>query len=146
MYDMKRNIFKNILLDIFFIYISNIIPFPHFPFKSTPVPFPLPLLTNPPTPASLSWHSPTLWHWAFTRPRASPLIDVPKGHSLLHMWLEPWVPPCVLFRWWFSTWELWGDWLVHIVVPPMGLQTTQVNHMKSIYNVIWSFISITFNM
>jgi len=23
------------------------------------------------------------------------------------MWLEPWVPPCVLFGWWFSPWELW---------------------------------------
>jgi hypothetical protein len=36
------------------------------------------------------------------------------------MWLEPWVPPCVLFSWGFSPWELWGYWLVHIVVPPMG--------------------------
>ena len=25
--------------------------------------------------------------------------------------------------WWFSPWELWGYWLVHIVVPPSGLQT-----------------------
>ena len=24
------------------------------------------------------------------------------------MWLKPWVPPCVLFGWWFSPWELWG--------------------------------------
>jgi hypothetical protein len=24
------------------------------------------------------------------------------------MRLEPWVPPCVLFGWWFSPWELWG--------------------------------------
>jgi hypothetical protein len=39
------------------------------------------------------------------------------------MWLKPWVPPCVLFGWWFSPWELWGYSLVHIVVPPMGLQT-----------------------
>ena len=39
------------------------------------------------------------------------------------MKLEPWVPPGILFGWWFRTWELWGDWLVHIIVPPMGLQT-----------------------
>ena len=39
------------------------------------------------------------------------------------MHLEPRVPPCVLFGWWFSPWELWGHWLVHIVLPPMGLQT-----------------------
>jgi hypothetical protein len=42
---------------------------------------------------------------------------------MLHMRLEPWVPPCVLFGWWFSPWELWGYWLVYIVVSPMGLQT-----------------------
>jgi hypothetical protein len=29
----------------------------------------------------------------------------------------------VFFDWWFSSKELWGDWLVHIDVPPMGLQT-----------------------
>jgi hypothetical protein len=35
------------------------------------------------------------------------------------MLLEPWV----LFGWWFSPWELWVYWFVHIVVLPMGLQT-----------------------
>jgi hypothetical protein len=42
------------------------------------------------------------------------------------MQLEPWVPPCVHFHWWFSPWELWGGggvWLVDIVVLPMGLKT-----------------------
>jgi hypothetical protein len=39
------------------------------------------------------------------------------------MQLEPQVPPCVFFDWWFSPKELWGYWLVHINVPPMGLQT-----------------------
>jgi hypothetical protein len=29
----------------------------------------------------------------------------------------------VLFGWWFTPWEFWGCWLVHTVVPPMGLQT-----------------------
>jgi hypothetical protein len=47
-------------------------------------------------------------HGAFTRQRASPFTDVPQGHPLLHMKLKPWVPPCVLFGWWFSPWELWG--------------------------------------
>jgi hypothetical protein len=32
-------------------------------------------------------------------------------------------PTILLFGWWFSPWELWGYWLVHIVVPLMGLQT-----------------------
>jgi hypothetical protein len=45
------------------------------------------------------------------------------------MWLELWVPPCVLFGWWFSPWELWRGGggcvicFVDIVVLPMGLQT-----------------------
>jgi hypothetical protein len=81
----------------------------HFlvPTLKTPIPYPLPLLNNPPTPASLSWHSPTLGPWAFTGPRASPLIDVQQGHTLIHMCLKPWVPAYVLFGWWFSHWELW---------------------------------------
>jgi hypothetical protein len=50
-------------------------------------------------------------------------VGVQQSHPLLHMQLEPWVSPCVLFGWWFSLRELWGYWLVHIVVPSMGLQT-----------------------
>jgi hypothetical protein len=67
------------------------------PFPLLTVPLPCPLLPYLSTPHSLSWHSPTLGHRAFTRPRVSPLIDVPQGHHLLHMQLNPWVPPCVLF-------------------------------------------------
>jgi hypothetical protein len=111
------------LLDIFFIYISNFITFPPFPSENYPIPSPLPLFTNQPIPAYLSWDSSTLGHRTFTRPRASPLIDVPQVHPLLHMRLEPWVPLCVLFCWWFSPWELWVYWLFDIVVPPMGMQT-----------------------
>jgi hypothetical protein len=40
------------------------------------------------------------------------------------MRLEAEVPPCVLFGWWFRPWELWGIWLVDIVVLPMVLPTT----------------------
>jgi hypothetical protein len=96
----------------------------------------LPLLwwcssTHLPTPASPSWHSPTLGHWAFIGPRASPLIDVQPGHPLLHMWIEPWVPPYILFGWWFNPWEVWG-WvsLVDIVVHPIGLQTPSMRQRK----------------
>ena len=83
----------------------------------------LPLLTNPPTPASLFWHSHMLEHRAFKRPTSSPLIDVPQGHPLLCMRLETWVPLFASFDQWFSPWELWGYWLFHIVVLPMRLQT-----------------------
>ena len=57
------------------------------------------------------------------RPRAPPPVDDQLGHLLLHMQLEQWVPPCALFGWWFSPWELWEYWLVHIVVSSLGLQT-----------------------
>ena len=54
-------------------------------------------------------------HNIFTGPKDSPPIDDQLGHSLLHIQLEPWVPPHVLFVWWFSLWGLCGYCLVHIV-------------------------------
>jgi hypothetical protein len=48
------------------------------------------------------------------------------------MQLETWVPPCVPFGWWFSLWELWGYWLVHIFFPPMGLQTPSASWVLSL--------------
>jgi hypothetical protein len=71
----------------------------------------LPLPPTQSTPTSLPWHSPTLGHLAFTGTRASP-IDARQCHPLLHMQLEPWVPPCVLFGWWFSPRELWDICLI----------------------------------
>jgi hypothetical protein len=97
-----------------------------------PYPFPLPLLPNPHTPTSQPWHSPILEHRTFTGARDSHPIDGLLGHPLLHMQLEPWVPPCVFFGWWFSPRELWGYWLVHIVVPHMGLQIPSAREYFSI--------------
>ena len=59
------------------------------------------------TPASLPSQSPTL-----RQDQGHHLIVAQQGHPLLHMHLEPWVPLCVLFGWWFSPWELWvqGGW------------------------------------
>ena len=54
---------------------------------------------HPPTSTSSLWHSPTVGHLAFIGPRAFLLIDDRLGHPLLHMQLEPWVPPHVLFGW-----------------------------------------------
>jgi hypothetical protein len=48
---MAKDVEQFLFLDIYFIYISNIIPFPGFP-SENPHPLLLPLLTNPPTPAS----------------------------------------------------------------------------------------------
>ena len=55
-----------------------------------------------PSPAHYPTHSqfpvlafPYIGHQAFTRRRASPFIDVPQGHPLLHMQLESWVYPLI---------------------------------------------------
>jgi hypothetical protein len=60
-------------LNILFIYISNIIPFPGLPSR-TPFPIPLPTASPPPThplpPSHPPWHSPTLGHRTPSGPRA----------------------------------------------------------------------------
>jgi hypothetical protein len=106
------------------------------PFLVSPpkIPYSIP---PPPAPQrthyhSLSWHSLILGHRAFTGPRASPPIDDLLGHSLLHIQLEPQVPPCVLFDWWNSSNELWGYWLVHIDAPLMGFQTSSATWVHSL--------------
>ena len=69
-----------------------------------PIPLPFaskriaPPHTHPSTPTSLPFYPPMLGHQAFTGPRASSPIDARQDHPLLHMQLEPWVPPCVLFN------------------------------------------------
>jgi len=114
------------------------IPLPFF-YKGIPPPKPLPLL--PP-------HPDILLHWggpALAGPRGSPPIGAQQGHPLLHMQLEPWVCPCVLFGWWFSPWELW---LVGIVVL-MGLQAHSAPSILSLtpptgtlFSVPWLAASI----
>ena len=78
---ISRCYFKTFLLDIFFIYVSNVIP--QRPLYPSPA-----LLPNPPTPASWPRHSPVWGHMIFPRPKASPPIDGRLGHPLLHMQLE----------------------------------------------------------
>ena len=42
------------------------------------------------------------------------------------------MPPYVFFDWEFSPRELWGYWLVHIVVPSMGLKTSSAPWVLSL--------------
>jgi hypothetical protein len=82
------------LLDIFFIYISNVL-YLHFLVSPSKIPYsPHPMCTNLPTPSSWSWHPPTFGHRTFTGQKASPPIDDQQSHPLLHMQLEPWVLLC----------------------------------------------------
>jgi hypothetical protein len=92
---VKKNIWNKsskieflFLLDIFFIYISNVVTFPSFLSKIllSPPPPPPPAPTPQPTHShSWSWHSPILEHGAFIGPRAFPPIDDQLGHPLLHI-------------------------------------------------------------
>jgi hypothetical protein len=122
-------------LDIFFIYISNVIPFPDH--LSSP--------QNPPIPSYfllLLWgcsrpplihfsplsHPLLLEHSAFTGQRASSSTDAQEGHPLLHVWLEPWTPPCVLLGWWLRPWE---HWFIDIILT-MGLKPIQAPSVLSL--------------
>jgi hypothetical protein len=111
-----RSIVFSVLMNFssmkFFFFIPKVFLIKYFlylHFKCYPLPGflpPIPLF-HPPPPAHPPNHSHFSalafpWHRAFTRPRASPPIDVREDHPLLHMWMEPWVPPCVLLGWWFS--------------------------------------------
>ena len=98
----RHLIFFNFLLGIFFIYISNGI---------LKVPYTLPpaLLSFPPTPTSWPWHSPVLGHIKFARPK-----------GLSSQWGSTRPSSATYAARDTSSGEYW---LVHIVVPPIGLQT-----------------------
>ena len=89
-------------------------PFPVSPLETPYLILPLPtsmrMVPHRLTPATPPWHSSTLGHQAFREQRASPPIVMWQGQPLLHMWLEPWVPPWIHFGWWFSPWKIWGEW------------------------------------
>jgi hypothetical protein len=84
-------------------------PLSRSPLENLPMSSPSPCLYESasldhlPTLVFQSWHSPTLEHQTPSGPRACPRTDAPQGQLLLHMWLEPWVPPSVLFGWWVQS-------------------------------------------
>jgi hypothetical protein len=73
-----QSFFKFFFLDIFYLHFKCF-SFPSFP-SENPLFFPIPLLTNPPIPASWPWYSPVLGHRTFRGTRASPPIDDQLGH------------------------------------------------------------------
>ena len=106
-------------------------PFLCFPPYQKP-PYPIPPcfcdsvspLTHPLLPPTLD--SPTLGH----------LLSLHRTKDLCSHWCLPrlymQLELCVLLGWWLSPWELWGIWLVDIVVLPMGLQTPSAPSVLSL--------------
>jgi hypothetical protein len=108
----------NFLLGIIFIYISNALP---------KVPHTLPPLPYPPTPTSWPWRSPVLGHIKFERS---------KGLSS-HWW------PTRLSSATYAARDTssGGYLLVHVVVPPIGLQFPLVPWILSLappLGALWS--------
>jgi hypothetical protein len=94
--------FLFLLLNIFFIYISNIIPFPDLR-SGIPCPIPLPPVSTRVLPHQ-SRHYPTLGSRNPSGQRATAPTDVQQGHPLPHMQPELWVPLCGFFGCWSSPW------------------------------------------
>ena len=91
--------FFSFLLGVFFIYISSAIPKVFIPF---------PPISYPPTPSF--WNCPVLRHIKFARPMG----------LCFHWW--PTRPSSDSYSARDTSWGGGGYWLVHIVVPPIGLQ------------------------
>ena len=92
---------KKLFIGYFFIYISNVIPFPILPPKKSSYPILTPLVSMrvlllPPTHSYLpGLSSPTLGNLSSLKgTRTSPPIDACHSHPLQHMQLEPCVHLC----------------------------------------------------
>jgi len=77
----------------------------------------------------------------FTGPRAFPPIDAGLCYSLPNMWLESWVPPCVLVVGGLVPGSIGRVWLVDIVLP-MVLQTPSTPSVFSLTSSLGSPCSV----
>jgi hypothetical protein len=82
----------------------------HPPLAHQPTHSHFPILAFPYTGASTLYRIKSLSsHWCSKRPPSATYAAGAMGPFM-----------CIL---WFNPWELWGHWLVHIVVPSMGMQS-----------------------
>jgi hypothetical protein len=114
--------------------------YPHssFPLRKLPIASPIPLLTNPPTPATLSWHS---LHWGLEPSQDNgPFLPL-KTSSTTY---APGATIPSLYTLWLVAYSLGalGYWLVHIVVPPMELQTPSASWVLSLAPPLGTLCSV----
>jgi hypothetical protein len=144
--DMELFIYLFIYLFGYFIFLHfKCYPLPCFPSES-PIQFLLPAASirvlPPPT------HLPTyscLPILAFPYPGALILHRTKGLSSLLHMQLETWVLPCILFGWLLSPWELWMVQLVDTIVLPVGLQSPSAPSVFPLTPLLGSLCSVIWN-
>ena len=121
--------FFPLLLDLFFICISNVISFPCLPSRNSLSHPPSP--TQPPTPAFQPWHSPTLRHRSSQDQRPLlPLISN-KGHPLTHP-LASTMGPSMCTLWLViqspGTPRGGGSCQLTLLLPPRGSKAPQLLH------------------
>jgi hypothetical protein len=114
-----------LLINHFGVYISN----ETFLVSSPQIPYPLPFFSMrmlyhplPPHPFSMPLCSCN----KFPQEQRPPLLLIPDKAFLCYICIGnhglPPQPPCILFGWWFSPWELLVVQIVDIVLP-VGLQS-----------------------
>jgi hypothetical protein len=121
----------NLLIYFFYLHFK-FIPFPHFPSTTTtPIPSLLPLPTNP-----LTSPCPGIpLHWDPSQDQR-PLLSLMYPKSIL----------CYICGWSLESHHVYslvcGYWLVHIVVPPIGLQTPSAPSVLSLAPPLGALCSI----
>jgi hypothetical protein len=84
-----------------------------FPLRNPPLTFPFFCEGAPPSTHPLPPHCSGIpLYWGIKPSLDQGLLFSSQCYPLLCVWLELWVPLCVLFGWWFIPWELWGRGLV----------------------------------
>ena len=134
--NISRSGIKRFFIRYFLFLSVKCYAFSLFPFWKPLSPSPSPCIPTHPFPIP---YIGIPLHWVSSILRTKGLFshDGQQGHPLLHMQLEPWVPPFVFFGWWFNPWELWEYCLVHSVLKSMGLQSPLVlsldPHIKCLF-------------
>jgi len=93
--------------------------YPLFQFLLSHPPFPCFYEDAPPhTHPPLLQHPGTPLHWGKGPSKDRGLLLLMSNNDILcYICGWSWVPPCILFGWWFGLWKLWGVWLADIVLP-----------------------------
>jgi len=119
---------------IFYVFIFHVILSPGSPLSHPPSPC-FSEDAHPPTHSFPPQHPNILLHWGNepSQDQGLLLLLMPDNAILCYRWVEAMGTLCC----WFSPWELWGIWLIDIVVLPMGLQIPSAPSVFFSNSFIW---------